>query len=99
MENFQRVKRAGPVADQPSRLRTPPGVGPRCRRLGSQVNATRWENLLALEGRGEASELGGSIIYGVRYVKCMVRYDALKLTEGLVESSLPTNPLKCPNKK
>jgi hypothetical protein len=52
MENFQRVKRAGPVADQPSRLRTPPGVGPRCRRLGSQVNAPRWENLLALEGEG-----------------------------------------------
>ena len=27
MEKFQSVKRAGPVADQPSRLRTPPGVG------------------------------------------------------------------------
>ena len=27
MEKFQRGKRAGPVADQPSRLRTPPSVG------------------------------------------------------------------------
>jgi hypothetical protein len=27
IEKFQRVKRAGPGADQPSRLRTPPGVG------------------------------------------------------------------------
>jgi hypothetical protein len=27
MEKFQRVKKAGPVADQPSRLRTPSGVG------------------------------------------------------------------------
>ena len=26
-EKLQRGKRAGPVADQPSRLRTPPGVG------------------------------------------------------------------------
>jgi hypothetical protein len=26
-EKFQNAKRAGPVADQPSRLRTPPGVG------------------------------------------------------------------------
>jgi hypothetical protein len=42
-EKFQRAKRAGPVTDQPSRLRTPPGVGPRCRRLGSQVSATRKE--------------------------------------------------------
>ena len=32
---------AGPAADQPSRLRTPPGVGPRCRRLGAQVSVTR----------------------------------------------------------
>jgi hypothetical protein len=27
MEKFQNALRAGPVADQPSRLRTPPGVG------------------------------------------------------------------------
>ena len=27
MEKFQNAKRAGPVVDQPSRLRTPPGVG------------------------------------------------------------------------
>jgi hypothetical protein len=27
VEKFQNAKRAGPVADQPGRLRTPPGVG------------------------------------------------------------------------
>jgi len=48
-------KEAGPAADQPSRLRTPPGVGPRCRRLGAQVSGTRQLigcNLLAKERRG-----------------------------------------------
>jgi hypothetical protein len=35
------VMKAGPAADQPSRLRTPPGVGPRSRRLGAQVSVTR----------------------------------------------------------
>ena len=34
---------AGPVVDQPSRLRTAPGVGPRCRRLGDRLDATRKE--------------------------------------------------------
>ena len=34
---------AGPAANQPNRLCTPPGVGPRCRRLGSQIGVTRWE--------------------------------------------------------
>ena len=38
---------AGPVVCQPSLLRTPPGVGPRCRRLGAQTDATR----RFLEGR------------------------------------------------
>jgi len=56
-EKFQRAKRAGPVADQPSRLRTSPGVGIPLRRLGSQVSATRKKNYLAPEGRGETSEL------------------------------------------
>src|SRR5262245_35454319 len=92
-------------ADQPSRLRTPPGVGVEgwpisllCARnarpkkalvgraqsetnrpthyiygcepdwwehwktIGSQVNATRKKNFLVLDGKGEMSELGGSII-------------------------------------
>ena len=34
---------AGPVADQPSRLRTPPGVGTPLQALGAQVDATRKE--------------------------------------------------------
>lgn len=62
-EKFHKVQRAGPVADQPSRLRTPPGVGPRCRRLGSHVSATRKRDHLALVGRGETSKLGRSIGY------------------------------------
>ena len=40
-ETSRSDQEAGPAADQPSRLRTPPGVGPRCRRLGAQVNVTR----------------------------------------------------------
>ena len=40
-DNLGSSEEAGPAADHPSRLHTPPGVGPRCRRLGAQVTVTR----------------------------------------------------------
>ena len=56
---FERV--AGHAVDQPSRLRTPPGVGPRCRRLGAQVSATRHKtDPYALRGT-TTSKLGRNI--------------------------------------
>jgi hypothetical protein len=47
---------AGPGADQPSRLRTPPGVGPRYRRLGAQVSVTRLKEKLSHLRETEAQQ-------------------------------------------
>jgi hypothetical protein len=40
---------AGPVVNQLGRLRTPAGVGLRCRRLGSVFDATRSKNAQSAE--------------------------------------------------
>ena len=53
-------------------------------RSGGPNQATLLEKVYA--------SLDRALVYGVRSVKCMVRHVALKLTEGLVESSLPPIP-------
>ena len=56
-EKSQRAKRAGPVADQPKRLRTPPGAGTPLQAAGSQVSATRKKLHLTLVGREKQASL------------------------------------------
>ena len=63
MEKFQRGKRAGPVADQPSRLRTPPGVGTPLQAAGLPGQRHPLGKSSRPRGRRGTSELGRSIIF------------------------------------